>query len=212
MSRIRFILLLAVFGFVLGVGVLYQPVNAQGFGSNPDNYTCPTYDGVEGTLNERTFKCEYVRDGFIINTKSPILKPPRLQVLQIWFVRILYVIWGVSGVAFTGILISIGAQYMFSFSNEVALADVIKRFQKWVIGLALVFLSYPLLATFFGILPLSSSSCFNSIQMPGFQFFFPGACLSCIEACEYEFSLDGSSPEIPEIDMELRRCIENCND
>ncbi len=162
-------------------GLLTQPVFAQGFGSDVSNYDCARFNGDSGVLTEKpdgSIVCVYgdLTSGDVVE-RPAILKPPRLQILQIWFVRLIYVIWGVSGVVFTFILISIGLQYILSFGNIDAVGQVIKRFQKFVVGLALVFLSYPLLATFFNLLPLRDDTCYSDINMPGFQFFFPSACI-----------------------------------
>lgn len=173
-GRILVTLVVALMYFVLPFSV-----QAQGFGSDPDNYECARYRGKDGVIQETQdgITCVYVLDDGSLFVKDAILKPPQLQILQVWFVRILYVIWGVSGVVFTFILISIGMQYLLSFGNVDAVGQVIKRFQKFVVGLALVFLSYPLLATFFQLLPLNEDTCYADVQMPGFQFFFPNACI-----------------------------------
>lgn len=166
-----------VAGFLfLFMSFLNIQVGAQGFsGSNINNYYCLSRQGATPPVQElnQNFVCVYP-DGTQTNA---IPKVPSSQQLQIWFVRVLYVIWAVAGIVFTFVLIGIGFNYLTSFGNEVALADVIKQFRKFIVGVALVVLAYPLLNTFFNVLGLRQSACFDTLQLPGFQFFFPQACV-----------------------------------
>ncbi len=163
------------------LGLLPAKVVASGFsGSDISNYRCPSLEGYEQpavTVQNSNFVCIYIAsDGTGRVTRNAIPNPPTLEIAQIWFVRIIYVIWAFSGLAFTAILMWLGFQYLTSFGNEVALADVVKKFRYWLIGIALVFLSYPALNTFFRILPINQTQCFADIQLPAFRFFFPTAC------------------------------------
>lgn len=171
---------------------------SSGFsGSNINNYTCPTLINATNTPTPQDqngrFVCIYsVRDPQtgLISTEiaDASARPPYLSVIQVWFVRFIYILWAAAGVVFTGILMWLGFKYMTSFGNEVALAEVVKGFRKWLIGLALIFLSYPVLNTVFNVLPINrSNNCFSQISMPGFQFFFPQACRSIEEQCESRY-------------------------
>lgn len=209
-------------------------VNAAGFsGSDINQYTCspgavtsgvatflldlfsscsdPTTDGVFNC--DGRFVCYFPDGNNGFEVKDAIPRPPTLRVLEVWFVRILFAIWALSGIVFTFILISIGVEYMFSFGNEVAVGKVIKRFQNFLLGFVLVFLSYPLLNTFFNILPINDESqCFEQINMPGFQFFFPQACGApteldnCIRSCNYSIVCEFACNQ----DEQARLCRENC--
>lgn len=178
-------------------------VSAQSvfYGSNVNNYTCYERDGDPGVFNI----CEADRSNCKpVNPSSPdannelsgfnnpdyicvysdgfetqaIPKPPTIQIIEIWFVRILYVVWAFSGIAFTFILISIGFEYMTSFGNAQAQAHSIKRLRYWIIGLGLVFLAYPMLNTFFSILPINrDAACLRDLDLPGFHIFYPEACV-----------------------------------
>lgn len=181
---------LGVFLTLLVLGV--TSISAGGFsGSNLSNYYCLTRDGVTPPVRvspEGDYVCDYNGDGVYDGRAVP--KPPSSRQLQFWFVRILYVIWAVAGIIFTIVLFTIGFQYLTSFGNEVALADVVKKFRKWIVGLGLVILAYPLLNTFFGVLGLRESECLSDLQLPGFQFFFAEACVlepqtynECVRAC-----------------------------
>lgn len=207
----RIILGLTIFVFFASIAQIATPVTAAApsySGSDPCNYQCPrlaneTEDNnklstggqlcngkvIPGLyLIQDKFVCSYVIDGRI-EYRNALPKPPSLQIIEVWFIRILYALWGFSGIAFTFILMTIGAQYMFSFDNAVAVAEVIKRVQKFGVGLLLVFLSYPMLNTFFRILPINQdASCLSELEMPGFRFFFPEACVFKEESCRYEGS------------------------
>lgn len=176
MNKFKALLLVLVF---MSFGGLINQVSAQGFaGSNINNYYCLARGGNPApavTVEDGDYVCDYDGDG--IGEARAVPKPPSSQQLQIWFVRLLYVIWAVAGIVFTLVLIGIGFQYMTSFNNEVLLADVIKQARKWFVGLALVILAYPMLNTFFNILGLRDSACLNALELPGFQFFFSSACV-----------------------------------
>lgn len=149
-------------------------VNVEGATLVPGDSGCP--EGIQVT--SQGIICEYTQDG-VNFTRSASVAPPQLRVLEFWFVRILYAIWAVAGIFFTIVLIWIGFQYMTSFGNEVALAEVVKKFRYWIIGMGLVFLSYPGLVTFFNVLAVDTSQdCYQQLedQLIGFQFFFPNAC------------------------------------
>lgn len=177
-------------------GLVVSPVSAQDFsGSDISNYYCPVLrdkdnNPVTGTLTDRNgdFVCTYLPGTGFSSTKA-LPKPPTLRQVEYWFVRILYVIWALAGIFFALILGYIGWLKLTSFNNEFALAEVVKRFRNWALGFALVFLSYPILNTFFNVLGLRDSECFNNLQLPAFQFFFPRACnldygySDCVSAC-----------------------------
>lgn len=186
--RLSSFILVAAFSYA--ILPLFSPVFAFG-GSNIGNYYCPVISNMAVSQSpglpfevEGRYYCDYTLEiregGQVIDTvtirRDAVPKPPPLSILQVWFVRLIYALWGVTGLVFTGLLIWIGFKYVTSFGNEIALGDVVKDFRKWMIGLALIFLSYPVLVTFFRILPISDSNCYQDINMPGFQFFFPTAC------------------------------------
>jgi hypothetical protein len=199
--------------FLVGTALFflsYSSIQATGFsGSDINQYTCtpgavtsraqlvlldifsncgdPTTEGVFDC--DGRFVCYYLDDGKI-SQRDAIPTPPSLRIIEVWFVRIIFAIWALSGIVFTFVLISLGVQYMFSFGNPQAVERVIKKFQNFLLGFVLVFLSYPILNTFFNILPINDESqCFEQISMPGFQFFFPQACGAqtqlevCINQC-----------------------------
>ena len=179
---------LLVVVFLFGSLLATQNQTQAFSGSDAANYRCPENSrttctgGVQetpvsdcpGTPAGR-FVCVCERDGEPVCSNA-IPLPPSLRVLEFWFVRVLYAIWAFSGIIFTFILIFQGFRYMTSLGNSGVIEDVMKRIRYWLIGLVLVFLSYPILNTVFGAIGLSDTECFNDIQMPAFQIFFPNAC------------------------------------
>lgn len=171
-------------------------------GSDISNYYCPGITVVEG--DETTeyhstygdpieqngrYLCFY-NNGAIV--RDAIASPPKLQQLEVWFVKILYMAWGLSGIVFTFILLYIGFLYMTSRGNDKMMADVKTKLRNWFVGLVLVFLSYPVLNTFFKVIGINEDACYYDITqtMPGFKFFFPTVCYSnttadpdCLSAC-----------------------------
>ncbi len=155
-------------------------------GSNIDNYYCPnitiTQDGetteYESNWDPIESNCRYLcyyPNGAV---RDAIASPPKLQQLEVWFVKILYMAWGLSGVVFTFILIYIGFLYMTSKGNDKMMADVKTKLRNWFIGLVLIFLSYPVLNTFFRAIGINEDACYYDVTqtMPGFKFFFPTVC------------------------------------
>jgi hypothetical protein len=192
---------LSLFTLITAGFILASPVLGQNefSGANCANYYCPvlgtTVDGNfvpiapnpvgncaanpdSGVVLQAdgNFVCEYPEP---IGTRVAIPRPPQLRVIEYWFLKIVYSAWALAGIYFTFVLIYIGFLYITSFGNEFAVADVIKRFRNWMIGMALVFLSYPVLVTFFNVLPIDrSQNCYTNVQQGviGFQFFFPNLC------------------------------------
>lgn len=109
-----------------------------------------------------------------------VLKPPTVQQLEVWFVRIVYAIWAIAAsFSFIGILI-IGYQYMISRGAPEATVRVKDRIAKFLLGFCLVFLAVPILNTVFRVLSVNDSiQCYQGLTSNvgiGFQFFFPTLC------------------------------------
>jgi hypothetical protein len=175
----------------LSLAILFTPqVSAQqaseGFsGSDLSNYTCPPLTAYAGPYSNgknypevsSDFKCRYTGQSGTIVTNASI-KPPTLKVLQFMFLRVLYAAWGVSGIIFTLIMVWLGFKWMTSGGDPAVINDVKKRAKNWFIGLMLIFLSYPALNTLFNVIGLSEDECFQELNLPAFQFFFPQACVA----------------------------------
>lgn len=105
------------------------------------------------------------------------LKAPPLQQLELWFRRILYAIWAIVGSFSFVMLIYLGYQYMIrGGTSDQELVKLRKAIINYVVGFALVFLSIPILTTFFTLLGINKNVACYDVAMPGFQFFFPELC------------------------------------
>jgi len=103
--------------------------------------------------------------------------PPRLRELEALAVQLVYFIWGVSALIFTVLLMIIGARYMLSAGDQQKQQDIKDKGTKWVYGLILVFISYPIVLTFYKVTGIgNNSTCYADIKSPGFHFFFPKIC------------------------------------
>jgi hypothetical protein len=180
---------LAIFVAVCGLYVLFSP--GLVFAAGADYYaTWCTFDANnDGVVDYGTYvpargQCAFSLHGQIgpLTYLDPQPAPMKLQEVEFLFVKVLYVLWGISGVVFTLILMSIGIENMTAGGNEFLKANVIQRLRKWAIGLVLVFLSYPILNTVFKLLPLDQSvTCYSDLYSGGsfaigFNFFFPDIC------------------------------------
>lgn len=152
-------------------------------GSDPNSYQCigangqldasltPYQDGDTGP-----FLCPIDRDGDGQRDRA-ILKPPALQQIEIWFVRIIYVIWALVGTYSFVLLVVLGYQYMLrGGTTDTQLVELRKRILYYAIGFALVFLAIPILSTIFRLLNINEDvDCYN-VNLPTFQFFFANLC------------------------------------
>lgn len=153
-------------------------------GNDPNSYQCIGLDGQVDTTIEiyrefgdtGSFLCRIDRDGDGQNDKA-ILKPPALQQIEIWFVRIVYVIWALVGTYSFILLVYLGYQYMLrGGTTDTQLVELRKRIIYYIIGFALVFLAIPILSTIFRLLNINTEAdCYN-VNIPTFQFFFANLC------------------------------------
>ena len=133
---------------------------------------CPCFDT---TTNKFICGWKCVGSGCtVLTTRDALPKPPQLRQLEVWFVQIVYALWGFAGVTFTLTLMGLGLMYMTSQGNPEKIAQVRNSIGKWAIGFALVFLAYPILNTVFSVIGLNPCLT-EEIQLPGFQFFFETA-------------------------------------
>ncbi len=131
------------------------------------NYFCCPNDSINAAGND----CSNPTDKIIAQ-----LKPPALQQIEVWFVRILYAIWGlVASLSFL-LVVKMGFDYLISRGDPTKITEVRKRIINYLIGFALVFLAVPILTTVFRLLGINESAqCYN-VNMPGFQFFYGSLC------------------------------------
>ncbi len=159
----------------------YQCFDANGqpvIGDDLANTQMPTPDKLiikDPSLD--FFICDTNGNGrFDSNETRAVLIPPKLQVIEVWFVRIIYVAWALVGAYSFYLLVALGYQVMISRGDPTSLPKVRQRIINFIIGFALVFLAIPILDTFFRVLGINKTvSCYD-VQMPGFQFFFTTLC------------------------------------
>ncbi len=145
-------------------------------------WLCPCEDG--NAPNPTTFRCGSGSpsrcngtpgtDGcFVVRS---VLRPPKLQQLEIWFVRIVYLIWALVGTLSFFFLFVLGYRYMISRGDVTKITEIRQKIIYYILGFGLVFLAVPILTTFFNLLGINSNvACYN-VQMPAFQFFFANLC------------------------------------
>ncbi len=111
-----------------------------------------------------------------------VLKPPALQQLEIWFVRILYVVWALVGTLSFFFLALLGYRYMISRGDVTKITEIRQKIIYYIVGVVLVFLAVPILTTVFRLLGINDEvDCYN-VEMPAFQFFHASLCSDPIGA------------------------------
>ncbi len=106
------------------------------------------------------------------------LKPPALQQLEIWFVRIVYVIWTLVATFSVFYLVVLGYRYMISRGDVTKITEIRQKIIYYIVGVIVVFLAVPILTTIFRLLGVNDNvQCYNvNLDEIGFQFFFSDLC------------------------------------
>ncbi len=133
---------------------------------NSDQPMLPSFDQASGT-----YFCE------VGGTRYQAYKRPyTLQLLEIWFVRILYVVWGLIASLSFLLVMKLGYDYILTRGDVTKITAIRQRIINFIIGFALIFLAIPILASLFRLLGINKDvDCYN-VNMPGFQFFFTDLC------------------------------------
>ncbi len=150
---------------------------------NTGYWLCVCNDGSDPAINgicnfNQDTKCEKTEKPGDpgCNAQQAVIIPPTLQQLEIWFVRILYVIWSVVGALSFFYIVVLGYRYMITRGDVTKVTEIRQKIIYYIIGLVLVFLAVPILTTVFRVLGINRQvDCYN-VQMPGFQFFFTDLC------------------------------------
>lgn len=140
-------------------------------GNDPTSYQCIANGQIttEAPTKDAT-------GNIICNNGVAVLKPPALQQIEVWFVRILYTIWALVGSLSFLLLVKLGYEYTISRGDVTKITEIRKKIIYYIVGFALVFLAVPVLSTVFNLLGINTSvQCYN-VNMPGFQFFFTTLC------------------------------------
>jgi hypothetical protein len=173
---------------MLQLVIMFKPVSIDAqfqegnFSANDgcESYRCPRINGDTPDPSFNSTKefceCNYTVDGETV-TQIAYLKPPALQQIEIWFVRILYVIWAFVGSLSFLLLVYLGYQYMLTRGDVTKITYIRQRIINYGIGMVLVFLAVPILGTFFRVLGVNGDvQCYSFETLPRFQFFFPELC------------------------------------
>lgn len=181
-----FLVLSNILFFSDRVAAQFQSVDYSG--NNPESYQCFDASGkvIEDTDPNTPQGTPMIPTGpdaqgnFYCNVGgvryNAYLRPPALQQLEVWFVRILYAIWALVATLSFLLIVKLGYEYMISRGAPEAMARVRDRIVKYAFGFALVFLAVPVLSTTFRFLGINDQvQCYN-VNMPGFQFFYTNLC------------------------------------
>lgn len=159
---------------ILPVKAQFQDINFSGNSASSFQCIDPRTGRITGATpfkNAATGKWECT-GGYLAS-----YKPPKLQQLEVWFVRIVYAIWAlVASLSFL-LLVYLGYQYLISQGDVTKITVIRKRIVNYIIGFALVFLAVPILTTTFRLMGINEEvDCYDEINMPAFQFFFRDLC------------------------------------
>jgi hypothetical protein len=145
---IAFLLVSIIVGFFSFVST--TPVQAQG-GDSGFLENCPT-DSID-----------------------PRCQPPTLQSLEFIFAKLIIAAWALGGLLWLGYFIAIAVLYFTDDPGKVEEAK--KRFGRWLIGFALFYLSWIIVANVLDVMIADGSECYKQFDgYPGFVFFFPEVC------------------------------------
>jgi len=181
------LLILLVINFIFSLLIIKIHAQQQDFnfsGNSADSYQCFRADGTlianaDGTPKtplgpdaQGEFHC--IDEGHIIKA---YLRPPKLQEIELLFVKVLYSIWALAASLSFLFLVILGYQYLLrGGTSDEELVKLRKRIINFIAGFLLVFLAVPILSTVFRLLGIDNSvKCYN-VSMPAFQFFYANLC------------------------------------
>ncbi|GIW58873.1 MAG: hypothetical protein KatS3mg086_158 [Candidatus Dojkabacteria bacterium] len=157
--------------FSLSVKAQMQDTPFSANDSSCSSYQC--FDGSTPTYDSSKKLC-------MCGDEPAYFKPPTLQQVEIWFVRIVYIVWAFVGSLSFVMLVYLGYQYMLKGgTSDQALVDLRRRIINYIIGVVLVFLAVPILTTFFRFLNINGDvKCYEFAEAGDltFRFFFPELC------------------------------------
>lgn len=159
----------------------FQDFDFSANSSSCSSYQCRNITGGSSSLiynsSEKLCECIYTSSTGSVSTEKALLKPPKLQQAEIWFVRVVYIIWGIIGSFSFLMLVYLGYQYTITRGDVTKITAIRQRIINFVLGFILVFTAIPILTTFFRVLGLNGDiQCYKFDTLPRFQFFFPELC------------------------------------
>lgn len=141
-------------------------------------WLCKCNDGSEPGTNGvcGSGSCSGLPGSSGCTAQQATIIPPKLQQLEIWFVKIIYAIWALVGSLSFIYLMVLAYRYVISRGDVTKITEIRQKIVYYFVGLALVFLAVPILTTVFRVLGINSDvECYN-VEMPAFQFFFTDLC------------------------------------
>lgn len=202
-KRMKVLKIISLITFLLltPLTILNAQIQSGNFsGNDPSSYSCYNRQGdrldktaifserdglfyCDMNSNNRYDRCPSgVYDGGETCDPIAVLNPPTIQVLEIWFVRVIYLVWALAASVSVFGLLGISYQYMISRGAPEAQKVLRDRIAKFIIGLFLVFLAVPILNTIFRLLAVNDTvECYQGLTSNvgiGFQFVFPEMCTS----------------------------------
>lgn len=126
-----------------------------------------------------------------------VLRPAKLQQIEIWFFRIIYIVWAAVASLSFFYLVLLGYRYIITRGDVTKITEIRQKIVNYLIGLALVFLSVPILTTIFNLLGINDDVPCYSVDVPGFRFFFGDVCQFQFaqEILENPCAFAGGSPD-----------------
>jgi hypothetical protein len=138
-------------------------------GRCPGSSTCTDPDNPNSTGAPGDPGCLPVRS---------VPKPPTLQQIEIWFVRIIYIVWTLVATLSFFYLVVLGYRYMITRGDVTKITEIRQKIIYYFVGFIIIFLAIPILSTVFRLLGVNSNvDCYNvNLGEIGFQFFFTDLC------------------------------------
>lgn len=206
----KILLFMVILLFFVQLSFFASKVHAQfqdgDFSANDpqcSSYRCPKKDGVTSTLSynnvSKFCECKYSNGEVTL----ALIKPPALQQIEIWFVRIVYAIWAFVGSLSFLLLVYLGYQWILTRGDVTKITEIRQRIINYAIGTAFIFLALPILTTFFRLLGVNGEvQCYNFDTLPRFQFFFPELCTDPLDLivndpCDFSVSAEGYACSVP---------------
>ena len=170
-----------------------KPIEPTDVKDSNGYFLCPCYDGSEPNSRGLCPGSASCQGQDLDNDGSPsppragdpgclaqqaVIKPPTLQQLEIWFVRIIYVIWSLVATFSIFYLLVLAYRYMITRGDVTKITEIRQKIIYYILGVVVVFLAIPILTTVFRLLGVNESAqCYNvNLNEIGFQFFFPELC------------------------------------
>lgn len=106
---------------------------------------------------------------------DPNCRPPTLQQFEFLVVKLIYSAWSLGGFLWLVYFINIARLYFTSDPNKIEEAK--QRFLRWVVGIALFYLSWAIVGNIMALMIADGTNCYEQFNgTPGFVFFFPEVC------------------------------------